>query len=466
MRRIVCVLLTTALLLGAYKAYSKPVIAAYDLQFNFDFTMQKLYCNAALTFNNTTQNDTLHLLLYRLLKVTSISDESGQGLNYTQTVTSFSDWEALQINHITILPGKYKTGKPIQKIHIAYEGLLLGYTETGMEYVKDNIDSAFTILRPDCFAYPLQGIPNWENNQAAGQPFFDYTLSVTVPENLSVVNAGQLLSVTRKNSSTVYVYRNLKPAWRIDIAIGKYASINNNGITIHYLQEDSVGAKMVSNSVKKTLDIYSSWFGKIPVSGYSIIEIPEGWGSQTDVSCIIQTAAAFKNSDNLYQLYHEISHLWNIASKDAAPCRLESEGLAMLLQYLCMEKLNNKPGSLDSATAVIFMKLKQRISTDTAAANTAMIYFGKMKMTDLSYSKGMIFFYLLYKTIGEDSFMKTIKGYYNLYRNSGASTIDFTTYLVKECHSKKVETLVNEWVLSNQSSQRIMDSMTIEDILK
>jgi acyl-CoA thioesterase len=62
--------------------------------------------------------------------------------------------------------------------------------------------------------------------------------------------------------------------------------------------------------------------------------------------------------------------------------------------------------------------------------------------------------------------MKTIKGYYNLYRNSGASTIDFTTYLVKECHSKKVETLVNEWVLSNQSSQRIMDSMTIEDILK
>ena len=321
-----------------------------------------------------------------------------------------------------------------------------------MEYVKDNINPNFTILRMDSYAYPVAGVPSWEKNNAAGLANFNYTVSVTVPDSLTVINGGKLISKKISNGTAEYIYENIKTAWRIDIAIAKYSSISNNGFTVHYFPEDSSGAKIISAAVLKSYALYSEWFGKIDFSGYSIIEIPDNWGSQTDVSCIIQTAAAFKNKSHLFELYHELSHLWNISSKDENPCRLESEGLAMFLQYLATEKFENKSGLLDSAAAVIFTKLKKRFESDSSASNTPIIDYGKKHITELSYTKGMLFFYLLYKTAGETDFMKAIRNYYLQYRSAGSSTVDFSNYLVKELKNKKIDLLVKDWILTNTSS--------------
>lgn len=78
-------------LLGANHSLSKPRISNYDLRFTFDFDQKKLFCDARLTITNLKQNDTLSVLLYRLLKIKSVKDESGKHIPFKQTVTSFSD---------------------------------------------------------------------------------------------------------------------------------------------------------------------------------------------------------------------------------------------------------------------------------------------------------------------------------------------------------------------------------------
>lgn len=88
-----------------------------------------------------------------------------------------------------------------------------------------------------------------------------------------------------------------------------------------------------------TLDLYTQWFGPLQqYQGYAVIEIPDGWGSQADVTSIIQAAAAFKETERTQEVYHEISHLWNVEEKEALPPRW-NKGLAMFLHYLTVENV-------------------------------------------------------------------------------------------------------------------------------
>lgn len=451
-------------LLGANHSLSKPRISNYDLRFTFDFDQKKLFCDARLTITNLKQNDTLNVLLYRLLKIKSVKDESGKHVPFKQTVTSFSDWDELQVNAVEVFLTHSHQRPSEQILQIEYEGHLFGYTETGMNYVKDNIDPGFTLLREDCYAYPAQGVPSLKKNQEAGFPDFNYTVTVRVPPGLRVVNGGKLISEKKVGELTEYVYASLKPSWRIDIAIGKYATISDRNFYIHHFSEDSAGANQVMNYLNKAVDRYTAWMGHVQFDSYSIIEIPDKWGSQTDVTCILQEASAFKNKGKLYELYHEISHIWNIASTDKFPCRLESEGLAVFFQYLMMEKLNGRTGLLDSSAQRTFVRVKNKLHQDSLAAITPIIEYGSRGLTDMSYTKGMLFFYLLYRTIGEDEFMSALKSYRAKYTH-GSSTQEFADSLLSKSKNKKVRKLVNDWVLTSESSKQIASGVNIQALM-
>jgi hypothetical protein len=446
----------------AIPSLSKPKISNYDLRFAFDFANKKLIADTRLTITNLKPNDTLNVLLYRLLKVKAIKDDSGKHIPFRQTVTSFSDWDELQVNAVEIFLNNINPSE--QTVQIEYEGHLFGYTETGMNYVKDNIDPNFTLLREDCYAYPVQGVPSLKKNREAGFPDFTYMVTVRVPHDLRVINGGKLVSEKRLGELTEYVYASLKPSWRIDIAIGKYATISNRNFHIHHFTEDSVGAHQVMNYLNRAVDRYTAWMGNVQFDSYSIIEIPDKWGSQTDVTCILQEASAFKNEGKLYELYHEISHIWNVESTDKFSCRLESEGLAAFFQYLMMEKLNGRTGLLDSSARRTFLRVKSKLNQDSVAAITPIIEYGSRGLSDLSYTKGMLFFYLLYRTIGEDEFMSTLKSYRAKYSN-GSSTREFADTLLSHSKNKNVRKLVNDWILTSESSKQIASAVNVQALM-
>ena len=112
--------------------FSQIKVSQYDLDFQFDFENERLSCVANLSING--RGDTLNLLLYRLLKVTCITDASGRKVDFTQNVVSFEDFEKLQVNHIKIPVREFAQTK--STLTINYEGTIVGYTETGMNYVK------------------------------------------------------------------------------------------------------------------------------------------------------------------------------------------------------------------------------------------------------------------------------------------------------------------------------------------
>jgi len=432
---------------------------SYDLKFNIDYQEEKLSGKCSLTFKNEGENDTLPILLYRLLKVKSVTDNNGNPLRFSQRVVSFSDFEQLQLNYILINCGKSQT------VIIDYEGYMLGYSETGMSYIKDNINPDFTIIRQDCFTYPIISGPSFSELRTSLDNEFDYTIEISVPDSLYAVNGGRMISREPNGNKTVFKYVNIKPAWRIDLCIAKYKVINSSGLTVYYFEDDSIGASMLLNSALSSYALFSDWFGEINNPGYSIIEIPDGWGSQTDVTCILQSAAAFKNINKMDEVYHEISHIWNVNSTDSIPCRVESEGLATFLQFLVKEKLTGNTGLVDSASGRILKKLKDNFSKNKDLMNIPMIDFGKKSMTNYSYTKGMLFFHLLYNISGDKAFFSYFKKYYKSFRETGGKIDDLMNIIIKDSGTSAVKMLVNEWIYTAKSSELIINAKDISSLI-
>lgn len=441
----------------------------YNLDLDVDFKNEKISGRCQLTVNNPGSQpiDQVPLILYRLLKVSAVKDGQGADLTFRQQVMTFEDWDKLQVNYVEV-----SLKQPIRKgeacaIDVLYDGYLCGYSEA-MLYVKDHVDSDFTIIRPDCYAYPEVGVPSWKANRASGLQSFDYLIKVRVPDSLVVANGGKLVSKTRQNGFVTYSYQNLKPAWRMDAAMAKYDLLEDsqNNLRVFHFPKDQEGAKAALGAMKNSQELYTSWFG--PLSGsseYSLIEIPEGYGSQADVTSTLLTRDAFVSKDRLTDLYHEIAHRWDVNALDPLPSRFESEGRAMFLQYLVQEKLENKKDALEKGVVSASQHFKKQCEADSKCRDVPMVDYGKQDLTDLSYSKGMVFFYVLYKVAGEEKFLETLASFHRRYGRTGATTEDFLNHLRENLKIDLTE-LLQDWVYGAKSSAYLIDQVPIDQIVK
>lgn len=443
---------------------------AYRLALRIDYEHKGIHGHCRLTVLNSSdkQIHNIPLILYPLLKVTSVKNEQAAGLSFSQRVLPFEDRKKMKVNYIDIstaspiAPGEERT------ISIRYEGQILGYVEAGHTYVKDRVRRDFTIIRPDCTAYPQIGYPSvksfYKTFLKALRKGFDYSLEVTVPKDLVVANGGKLVSKTYKNNVVTYAYENIKPAWRIDACVAKYNILEDNEkkLKVFYRGENKEGAKRVLNTLIQSMELYTNWFGPLKdYRGYAVIEVPAGYGSQVDVTCILQEADAF--TGDMYGLYHETSHLWNPGPLEDLSCRFESEGLANFLQFLVAEKLQNEKGLLEKGLKKMRKEFHRRCKRNPKYKNVPMADYGKEDLTEASYSKGMIAFYVLYRLVGEENFIDIIRAFYQRYGQSGATLEDFVK-IAKEKSKADLTKFFEEWLYGTESSKYVLNGLSIEDM--
>lgn len=443
----------------------KTIFYNLDLKIDFKEKLLSGECGMTITSNSNKPISTIPLLLYRLMKVTSVKDDKGNHLRFRQRIMGFEDWDTYQAHFIEVMLAVPLKKADSCKLFIDYSGYLHGYTETGNLYVRDKIDPEFTIIRPDCLAYPELGYPSDSINKLAGfAPGFNYEIKINVPDSLTVVNGGQLLSKEIKNGNATYHFKNIRLAWRMDIIIGKYKTLGSPRIKIHYLAQDHVGAETVFRYAQKTLALYSTWWGELKeTKTFSVIELPAGYGSQADETCILQTADAFNDSTQMRQLYHELSHLWNVNSTDNYYPRW-NEGLATFVEYFTIEKLENRP-YLDYVTDWYLNIIRKEIASDSLLRKTAFIDFAKKGIQSYSYETGMILFRVLYEVMGENDFNKLIAEYYASYYLTGATTSQFVE-TAKRISGKKITGFFNDWMYSTRWQRFISEGLSIKEMSK
>ncbi|HEX9127983.1 MAG TPA: M1 family aminopeptidase [Gemmatimonadaceae bacterium] len=427
----------------------------YDLDMKVDIPNKELVATARITLTNATSAPIRNgsFLLYRLMRVTDVRDGAGRPIAFTQPVVEFADHATLQVRQVNVaLPRPLAAGGSTV-VRIDYRGALLGYSETGMLYVQDRIDSAYSLLRMDAFAYPIAGVPSHGVNRRVDLPIYDYDARITVPEGFTVANGGQLIGTKANPGWTTFEYRNLKPAWRMDFGVARFGVKQAGSVRVFYLPEDSTGGARLFDVMNRTLDTYTRWFGPLSAnSQFSLIEIPDGWGSQADVTSILQAAAAFKNPRRQYELYHELSHLWNVTETDRPPVRW-NEGLAMFLQDLTTDSLESRM-TTDSSADRVAAWLSARLKNDSSLGKVRMMDYGRMQMNGYSYSVGALMFYTLYKLMGHDAFSRLIAADYQRYHTAGGSADDFVR-LAKQFSPVPVDQVFRDWLYSTRWTELV-----------
>lgn len=448
-----------ATLIASLQSQSAPIDTTvvfrpirYDLEIKVDIPNQELIARARITVANATSQPVRggEFLLYRLLRVSGVSDAASKPLSFTQPVVEFVDHAALQVRQLNVaLRTPLAPGQSTAMV-IDYRGPLRGYAETGMLYVRDHIDSAYTLLRMDAFAYPIPGVPSHLVNRRAGLPTYDYDARITVPEGFTVANGGQLIGTRTNGGWTTFEYRNLKPAWRMDFGVARFGIKQAGAVRVFYLPEDSAGGARLFDVMTRTLETYTRWFGPLSASPqFSLIEIPDGWGSQADVTSILQAAAAFRNPKRQYELYHELSHLWNVTETGRPPVRW-NEGLATFLEDVTTDSLEGRI-TTDSSADRMAAWLSKRVKQNANLSKVPMVEYGRAQMTDNSYSVGALMFYTLYRLMGHQAFTKLIATTYQRYNTTSLSNDDFVR-LANELSPLPLDAVFRDWLYSTRWS--------------
>ncbi len=441
----------------------------YNLDLSFDFNQDKVkgICEMKIVNQSSKTINQVPILLYRLMKVKSVKDANGVNLHFFQKVDQFTDCPELQVN--TILIKEKFLPFQTRSIVITYDGYLLGYQETGTEYIRDKISSEFTIIRNDAFAYPLIAEPRisfLRKNIALHN--FDYKIRVSVPDSLVVANGGNLKSVIKEKGVSVFEYTSKKPNWRIDIAVSAYKKMKTDRFDIYYFKKDSTCASNLSEVGRNTIKLYKEWWGELKSNNsLSIIETEKGTGGQADETTILLPQEAFIENGSFMNLYHELSHLWyvRINEYNGLSPRWE-EGLATFCQYIVEEKFN---AGLNLSTKRVsnqyINRLKADLEQNPELLRVPLINFGNKNLTNYSYTQGMVMFSVLYYWIGESDFNQVIKEFYQQYYSTGASTSDFLKLWVKTIPNENLNQFFDDWIYGTKYTELIKKDMSVDDII-
>ena len=273
-------------------------------------------------------------------------------------------------------------------------------------------------------AFPVLGIPSRKALRAMPRAPFAFSAAITVPGDLVVATGGRATGATKRDLLTTWMYRSDDPVPFLNVAIAPYRILTQPGVQVFHFPQDSAGAAMLMRSATNAVRQYTQWFGPLSREpNLTVVEIPEGWGSQASLAAgIIQTADAFRDRAQLYQVYHELSHVWNVSDLDR-PSPRWNEGLASFLQWRMAAELD---GWADWTARLgrIERSIRGKCQSGSPCATVPFADYGKAGLTDLSYSVGAAMFYVLYQTLGADAFDRAYREFFARHRDRGATSAD------------------------------------------
>lgn len=437
-----------------------------DLDLTIDYDRGTVSGDAVLRLRNVGQQPvaSIPIQVGRLMKVTQITDAEGHQIPFTQDVVAYEDWPKFQVGQIYASPAIPLQGGASSEFHISYGGFLVGYTETGMQYVRDRVDRSFTIIRADARAFPIVAEPSIAVLKSQPRSDFTYTAHITVPTGLRVAT-GVRESETITNDSTVtWVFKATEGIPFLNIAVAPYEVLEKDGVRVYHFPLDSAGARMIMSAIDGATALYEQWFGPLGgAPGLHVIEIPEGWGSQASLTGgIIQTADAFRDANHLIALYHELAHLWDVPDLDR-PSPRWNEGLAMFLQQRVAVQLDQAE-DLDSYMAAIVESRRKALTKVPALMEVAFIEYGQRQMTDDAYRTGQMMFYVLYRVLGEERFDEVLRGFRQANWQLGCTAAEFATYLQKAADGR-AKRVMSDWFLTTEWAHRLVAGETLDAMI-
>jgi len=437
-------------------------IQHYELEYEI-LPSDHIYRGAAtLSLENISgrKQTTLPLALYRLQDVEGVEDVPGRPLQFAADVVKAPDWLGFQAVTIKVeLPAPMGPGETL-RLRVRHAGPMLGYQEL-MRYTKDSIGEDFSLLREDALAYPVLGPVTerdiWGNIGAQIADGWTFRLGVTVPKPLVVAASGRQLGRTEVDADHWrYEFASILPTWRVDIAVADYKVVEQpeRGLKVYVFPADLGVAEAAIEVMARAIKAFTRWFGPVPDAGYTLIEIPEGYGSQASTLYFLQTADSLKDKNELRMLAHEIAHAWNVPSREERVSRFLDEAFATYFQALVDDVLE-APGAKQRTLGEYRQRYLQQLEKHPEWGTVAIADYGRRDLADLSYVKGPWGLAVLDAIVGHEAFKTIVRTFLVRYRKSGATLAEFRA-VAEEVSGRKLDKFWAEWIEQGEVSTALL----------
>jgi aminopeptidase N len=455
---------------GAAAASGNPAQAThYDLRVNLQPAAEELTASSRITLSNRSAAPLREIpfLLYRLLSVSAVQDDKGSALTFRQAVVSLSDEKNWQVNALTVTLREPLPPGGTARITLKYSGAIFGYREV-MGYVLDHIGEDYALLRPDALAYPMLARPSFESLSAAYEALFTYELEVSVPSGTIVACGGRPGGVTAREGRDTYRFASRMPTWRMDVAAAKFKVLKNaaGNLAVYALPEDEAGGGNLLQEMQRVMEFYTRRFGPSKkATAYTVIEIPEGWGSQASDFYILQAAAAFKDPKQVHELYHEIGHSWNARAKpEVKRARWFDEAFASYFEALALGEFDGQK-AFEERMTVYREHFRSAVKKNPRNATTPIAEYGKEELGGNSYTKGAWSLYVLNQLAGDDGFDRILRDFLAEFGEKPATFGDFQA-VAERVSRRNLTRYFRDWIFGAESSDLLLGNASIQEMVE
>ena len=301
-------------------------------------------------------------------------------------------------------------------------------------------DGAFVVNEP-------QGSPAWYpcNDNPRDKATFDFR--ITVPEGLTAMANGVLVSNATAGGKTTWVWKETDPmaTYLATATLGKFdLTISKVGNIPSYVAVDPQLAKgEVLSKLPEAVQLYETYYGPYPFNAVgAIVDSAKVVGYSLET----QTKPNFPYVPDELTLVHEISHMWfgDSVTLTTWPDIWLHEGFATWSEWLWSEKQGNK------SAAQWFKGLYSTPAKDTAFWGPAVASFTDpaLLFNGTVYYRGAMTLQALREKIGDLAFFQLLKAWATQNRYGNVTTAQFIA-LAEQKSAMNLKAFFDAWIFQD-----------------
>lgn len=270
-----------------------------------------------------------------------------------------------------------------------------------------------------------------------GDPFVsacaDYKVSMTVPEDYTLVYGGEGSSVTQNGKTTYNIVA--KDVRDVAFVLGKdfkCESMQTGGVQVEYYYQTDEEAKSTLATAAAALAFFSETFAPYPAERYVVAETDFLFGGM-EYSAFALISNGLRKSERTDAVVHETAHQWwyYLVGSNQAEEAWQDEGLSeysVALFYGAHPEYNqtyrDRIALSERSYRSYFSVYSQLGGADTRMSRPLDSFKGEYEYRSLAYDKGVVLFDQLREGAGERKFYAALKKYAVKYAGKQASRAD------------------------------------------
>ncbi|MCP4290793.1 MAG: M1 family metallopeptidase [bacterium] len=308
------------------------------------------------------------------------------------------------------------------------------------------------------------------------------TTSFNLPFNWVAITDGKLVSRKNEGDRTLEVWDLTDNLVARSFAAGPFQmaerKVDGRTIRIYLIQEHKMSVDRLAELLGASLKAQEARLGVFPFAGYGVVEVPDdisGWSAASQQTFIMARSSNFDHDHGNLPLWaHEMCHGWwgNTVNTTGPGSKIVSEALAQFGVIIALEALEGTEAMIE------FLDFSRSGYNDRQCAKG---YFGMLKngtdhplatlgTSDLSGgithnladSKGMWFYHMLRRKIGDDLFFSTLRGLIDDFAGRELSLDGLRQAFIATAPDHDLEPFFAQW-LDRTGAPRIEVAWTMAD---